>query len=468
MTDAIRNQPEGAAAARNLFAVGLIACYGLSLLLGGWGGCARAVNPLGDPVCGNGIVETGEECDDGNTTGGDDCSATCLLEMQTNCGNNLIDVGEECDDGNTLAGDGCSDVCLLETPAGCGDGTVDPGEECDDSNTVAGDGCNAACRTEYCGDGVVQAGLNEECDDGNPVDGDGCDATCVTEFCGDGVVQAGLGEECDDSGTASEDGCDAACQEEFCGDGVVQAGLGEECDDGGTTAGDGCDAACLDEPGTVCGNGARETGEACDDGNTIGGDGCNATCQLETLVLTPDVGFGKDAAIFDRDTAAMATNYGAAAYLYAMAWTWQGDDGTYRSLLQFPLPAGMQGCAVGTATLSLFNYPGTDHSDLSGSNDYELRRITAGWNDMTVTWNNQPTSDAGSAISVPAPATPTANVQIDVSSIAGYWFANSGSNHGFQIRLANEAHYRAVAFASSDHADANLHPSLSVTFTGCP
>ncbi len=31
-------------------------------------------------VCGNGVVERGEECDDGNTTAGDGCSATCQLE----------------------------------------------------------------------------------------------------------------------------------------------------------------------------------------------------------------------------------------------------------------------------------------------------------------------------------------------------------------------------------------------------
>ncbi len=34
----------------------------------------------GAPVCGNGVLETGESCDDGNTTGGDGCSATCADE----------------------------------------------------------------------------------------------------------------------------------------------------------------------------------------------------------------------------------------------------------------------------------------------------------------------------------------------------------------------------------------------------
>ena len=31
-------------------------------------------------VCGNGILETGEECDDGNLINGDGCSSTCTIE----------------------------------------------------------------------------------------------------------------------------------------------------------------------------------------------------------------------------------------------------------------------------------------------------------------------------------------------------------------------------------------------------
>jgi cysteine-rich repeat protein len=35
------------------------------------------------PVCGDGVVDTGEQCDDGNTTAGDGCSATCDNEYKT-------------------------------------------------------------------------------------------------------------------------------------------------------------------------------------------------------------------------------------------------------------------------------------------------------------------------------------------------------------------------------------------------
>lgn len=38
--------------------------------------------------CGNGVIETGEDCDDGNNIPGDGCSATCTVESGWNCMNN--------------------------------------------------------------------------------------------------------------------------------------------------------------------------------------------------------------------------------------------------------------------------------------------------------------------------------------------------------------------------------------------
>ena len=37
--------------------------------------------PTVTPVCGNGVIETGETCDDGNTVSGDGCSSTCTTEV---------------------------------------------------------------------------------------------------------------------------------------------------------------------------------------------------------------------------------------------------------------------------------------------------------------------------------------------------------------------------------------------------
>ena len=187
--------------------------------------------------CGDGVLDDGEECDDGNNRGGDGCSATCNVDAF--CGDGAVGGGEECDDGNTDEGDGCDADCRAEV---CGNGAVQVGEECDDGNTDAGDGCDATCVLEVCGNGVLQAG--EECDDGNNDVGDGCDETCVLEVCGNGVLQAG--EECDDGNTDPYDGCSAVCTIDVCptttadtiGDGVV--------------AGDTCSAGDGDAPAT-CG-----------------------------------------------------------------------------------------------------------------------------------------------------------------------------------------------------------------------
>jgi cysteine-rich repeat protein len=65
-----------------------------------------------NPACGNGILDPGEECDDGNAMNSEGCTALC---RNARCGDGLLWSGiEECDDGNTFGGDGCSAVCHLE------------------------------------------------------------------------------------------------------------------------------------------------------------------------------------------------------------------------------------------------------------------------------------------------------------------------------------------------------------------
>jgi cysteine-rich repeat protein len=89
--------------------------------------------------CGDGKVEGDEQCDDGNLLRGDGCSPTCTVESgwsctrmvgalstctriagcPTTCGNGVIDNGEQCDDGNLIAGDGCNPCCQIEMNYTC-------------------------------------------------------------------------------------------------------------------------------------------------------------------------------------------------------------------------------------------------------------------------------------------------------------------------------------------------------------
>ncbi len=156
------------------------------------------------------------------------------------CGDGMVDPGEECDAGpmNGVDGQACTSNCVKNI---CGDGHKGAGEACDDGNKAPDDGCSQKCVAESCGDGVIQAG--EQCDDTS--ESATCDSDCSAVSCGDGTLNMSGGENCDDGNNTDTDAC-AACEHATCGDGFVRAGV-EQCDDGNVTSGDGCTATCKSE-----------------------------------------------------------------------------------------------------------------------------------------------------------------------------------------------------------------------------
>lgn len=148
------------------------------------------------PVCGNGIVEKSEECDNSSLNGilcsagynefCNYCSNDCEIEEIRGgfCGDSVCQ-GEFEDWMN------CNEDCV-KLPS-CGDGFLDNGEMCDygENNALTcsagyGENCSFchvnSCQLEtiyggFCGDGYVQG--DEECDDGNLFDNDACSSLCL-------------------------------------------------------------------------------------------------------------------------------------------------------------------------------------------------------------------------------------------------------------------------------------------------
>lgn len=93
-------------------------------------------------ACGDGVLDPGEQCDDGNTQDGDGCEASCApTPAAAICGNGVIEAGELCDDGNDATGDGCA-LCQLE--ASPGPEPNQPGPSLDD-RVIEEEGCG--CRS---------------------------------------------------------------------------------------------------------------------------------------------------------------------------------------------------------------------------------------------------------------------------------------------------------------------------------
>jgi len=216
--------------------------------------------------------------------------------MASACGDGALDMGETCDDGNNTDGDGCSScavdacyTCDASAPSACTPKAA--GEACEGTKFCSEAGAcvecldNSQCGTGYCFNNTCAA-----CDD-TVKNGDETDVDCGGVNCG----QCAQGKEC----LAAED-----CTSTFCADGVCCAaacdtacsacnlvglvgecsfidkygddpsfGMGESClaTDGKTCSGLG---SCLGALGAPCANGNECVTARCGDPD---GD-MNKTC----------------------------------------------------------------------------------------------------------------------------------------------------------------------------------------------
>lgn len=221
-----RAQPTAASLAAGTYYIevrgysGAVGDYALTVIVGTGG-------------CGNGILETGEDCDDGNTTVDDGCSMTCELEVAGTInppgGEVMVTIDPQLDRlievnittaGQTISATALdtNSMCTIDTALGLFDGNIelisaefdDPaGGPCAEiSQPRSGFAANLEVGRYYvgvlnespdtaatilvdititdpvCGNGIMESLANEQCDDGNATAGDGCNATCQVEVLG--------------------------------------------------------------------------------------------------------------------------------------------------------------------------------------------------------------------------------------------------------------------------------------------
>lgn len=327
----------------------------------GWAllGCGNDAES-GSSICGNNVIEPGEQCEDRNIDDGDGCSSTCQNE-------------ENCADSVDNDGDGkvdCADSECMDNPIcpdeNCGDGQDNDSDgaiDCMDDDCVEEPGCGPP----YCehGDRIVTLTTGME-----TVTGDTSAAGAYDYDEGSCQRQLGGGEGSDlvykitppgnilsltlasttDHGlyvrtSCANENAEIACADfEFggsderletlvdtnadvyvfvgafragdegpftltvdrhtaiCGDGIVE-GI-EGCDDGNTEPGDMCPSDC--DPQKRCGDNDVFTpihggSEECDDGNSVSDDGCSSECLIEGKVLEQEPNHAGEPMLFTAD-----------------------------------------------------------------------------------------------------------------------------------------------------------------------
>ena len=176
----------------------------------------------------------------------------------------------------------------------------------------------------------------------------------------------------------------------------------------------------------------------------------------------------KDAQIWSWDPEGEADRGTTRRDIVAYEWTKNGIPTTKYGLIDFDLSQIPAGAEISNATLYLYHDAGSvdlGHSQLSGSNDARIERVTSDWVE-SVSWGIQPSYDASESVFVPASQSNSQNYQIDLTPLVQASLADPDNSFGYALKINSTQFYRSLVFASSEHPDASLHPRLVITCVG--
>ena len=250
--------------------------------------------PMG---CGDSMIGTNEECDDGNTSAGDGCAANCTVEPGWICvgepsmcsrldsdGDGLTDdieimIGTDPRDPDT-DDDGLTDA--EEIMAGTSTTTFEEGSDTDPTDGDSDDdGISDGEEVIPGTDGVMTDPLDADSDDDGLPDGLETGVTTpVPSGMSDGDMIPFSGTEAGDDFIPDSDPASTTNPNEPDTDGGT---LGDGFEDTNTNGRIDPDETDPNDPtdDVPCGDGRIRDEEECDDRNRESGDGCSDTCEIE-------------------------------------------------------------------------------------------------------------------------------------------------------------------------------------------
>ena len=185
-----------------------------------------------------------------------------------------------------------------------------------------------------------------------------------------------------------------------------------------------------------------------------------------TIVLQPDATEGKDAKVFNIGS---LQNYGSDIDFIAATWTFSGEPGTLRSMIQFDLSSIPAGAGIVDARLSLYYNFVSSSSGQAGNNAAYLRRITENWDENTVSWNTQPAFTNVNQVLLPESTSSDQDYEnINVAPLIRDMLADPSHSFGFMFMGVEEAVLSSMKFFSSDASQPTQRPRLEITYITSP
>jgi len=159
------------------------------------------------------------------------------------------------------------------------------------------------------------------------------------------------------------------------------------------------------------------------------------------------------------------TNFGNSPALFISRYLQCCD--IYRSLVQFDLCNLCKlipiTCDIEEAILELTIY----RNEIScGSIDLKVFHLLNTWDEITVTWNNQPPVPATPDAIIPINAGFLGTISVDITDLVRDWHNGSIPNNGILLK-GDETQNNLVGFFSKDSDNSSFWPKLHVKFC-CP
>jgi len=179
---------------------------------------------------------------------------------------------------------------------------------------------------------------------------------------------------------------------------------------------------------------------------------CAAAFAAE-LVLQPGAD-GKDAMVNIMEP---SVNFGNYKYLMVNF----GPATEVRGFAEFEGLSSISGGTVNTAYLDLW-------IDTANSTDYDfgIYRVTASWEESSVTWQNQPAFVAEPYATIKVSGAPGGPYTWDVKSLVQEWAAGTYTNYGLVLKRVNMQYpSNWPYFCSGDNSNSSYRPRLRVDYT---
>ncbi len=182
------------------------------------------------------------------------------------------------------------------------------------------------------------------------------------------------------------------------------------------------------------------------------------------IVIKPGPEDGKDAYV----NSYYERMLGDTPSFIAAAWTYTGIEGIGRSYIQFDLPELPAEMHNFKATLNFYYNYSSSHVGHGGDNSVKLERIIENWSENDIMWYYQPAVTSQNAVILPASTSENQDYpNIDVTQLICDMYAYPESSFGIRMSLLDESIYRSMIFASSDHEDEDIRPSLIISYDTC-